>query len=126
GECGGKRHHPQAVSRARTSPVEGVPGPCRAEHSSAWRRADMFVDQARIFVQAGAGGNGVVAWRREKYVPQGGPDGGDGGRGGSIILEATRDLTTLVDFRYQPRYQAERGGHGQGGKRHGKNGEDRI
>lgn len=86
----------------------------------------MFVDQARIFVQAGAGGNGVVAWRREKYVPQGGPDGGDGGRGGSIILEATRDLTTLVDFRYQPRYQAERGGHGQGGKRHGKNGEDRI
>lgn len=86
----------------------------------------MFVDQARIFVQAGAGGNGVVSWRREKYVPQGGPDGGDGGRGGSVFLEATGDLTTLIDFRYQPRYKAERGGHGQGGKRHGKNGEDRV
>lgn len=86
----------------------------------------MFVDQARIFVQAGAGGNGVVSWRREKYVPHGGPDGGDGGRGGSVILEATHDLTTLVDFRYQPRYKAERGGHGQGGRRHGKNGEDRV
>ena len=86
----------------------------------------MFVDQARIFVQAGAGGNGVVSWRRERYVPQGGPDGGDGGRGGSVFLEATGDLTTLIDFRYQPRYKAERGGHGQGGKRHGKNGEDRV
>src|SRR5690625_7849308 len=88
--------------------------------------ANMFVDQARIYVEAGAGGNGVVSWRREKYVAQGGPDGGRGIRGGSIILEATSDLTTLVDFRYRPRYKGERGGHGQGGKRHGKNGEDRI
>lgn len=88
--------------------------------------ANMFVDQARIYVEAGAGGNGVVSWRREKYVAQGGPDGGDGGRGGSVILEATSDLTTLVDFRYRPKYKGERGGHGQGGKRHGKNGSDRV
>src|SRR5690625_1542059 len=88
--------------------------------------ANMFVDQARIYVEAGAGGNGVVSWRREKYVPQGGPDGGDGGRGGSAILEATSDLSTLIDFRYRPQYKGERGGQGQGGKRHGKNGSDRI
>lgn len=119
----------------------GVPGPwyylrmtqggCPNVDASVLRYAEqgggnMFVDQARIYVEAGSGGNGVVSWRREKYVAQGGPDGGDGGRGGSVILEATSDLLTLIDFRYQPRYKGERGGHGQGGKRHGKNGEDRI
>lgn len=86
----------------------------------------MFVDRVRIFVKAGDGGRGAVAWRREKYVAAGGPDGGDGGKGGSVILEATPDLSTLIDFRYRPHYQAERGADGEGGKRHGRNGEDLV
>jgi GTPase len=83
----------------------------------------MFVDQATIHVKSGAGGNGMVAWRREKYVPFGGPAGGDGGLGGSVYLEASNDLNTLLDFRYQSIYKAgdgEKGGikncHGKGGK----------
>lgn len=86
----------------------------------------MFVDSVKIFVKAGDGGRGAVAWRREKYVPSGGPDGGDGGRGGSVILEATTDLSTLIDFRYRPHYQAERGRDGEGSKRHGRGGEDLV
>lgn len=86
----------------------------------------MFVDEVRIFIKAGDGGNGAVAWRREKYIPAGGPDGGDGGRGGSVILEASADMSTLIDFRFRPHYQAERGRDGEGGKRHGRNGEDLV
>ena len=59
----------------------------------------MFIDSAKIFVRSGKGGNGVIHWRREKFIPKGGPDGGDGGRGGDIIIEANRQLTTLLDFR---------------------------
>lgn len=84
----------------------------------------MFVDGVRVFVKSGDGGNGAVAWRREKYIPAGGPDGGDGGHGGSVIIKADPALTTLVDFRFRPRYQAERGADGEGGKRHGRNGQD--
>lgn len=86
----------------------------------------MFVDQVRIFVKSGDGGDGAVAWRREKYVPAGGPAGGDGGDGGSVILEARSSVSTLVDFRFRPRYVAQRGADGQGSKRHGKNAEDLI
>jgi GTP-binding protein len=83
-----------------------------------------FLDRARIYVKAGNGGNGVTAFRREKFVPRGGPSGGDGGRGGSVYMEATEHLNTLLHFRYNPRYVAERGRHGEGSNRHGRDGED--
>jgi len=85
-----------------------------------------FVDYVKIHVKAGDGGKGCVSFRREKYVPRGGPDGGDGGRGGHIIIRATDELNTLLDLRYQREYRAEKGQHGMGKKMHGKNGEDLI
>ncbi|MFH1014309.1 MAG: GTPase ObgE [Nitrospirota bacterium] len=85
-----------------------------------------FVDYTKIYVKAGDGGRGCVSFRREKYVPRGGPNGGDGGRGGHIIFRASRELNTLLDLRYQREYKAKRGQHGMGKKMHGKNGEDRI
>ena len=84
----------------------------------------VFLDKARIYVKAGDGGDGAVSFRREKYVPRGGPDGGDGGRGGSIYIEATEDLNTLYSFRYKQRFHAGRGGNGAGGRRHGAKGKD--
>lgn len=85
-----------------------------------------FVDYVKVYVKAGDGGRGCVAFRREKYVPRGGPSGGDGGRGGHIIFRASRELNTLLDLRYQREYRAKRGQHGMGKKMHGKDGEDRI
>jgi GTP-binding protein len=84
-----------------------------------------FLDRAKIFVKGGDGGNGVTAFRREKFVPRGGPSGGDGGRGGSVWMEATTQLNTLLQFRFNPEFRAGRGLHGEGDKRHGKDGEDR-
>ncbi|ABB13865.1 MULTISPECIES: GTPase ObgE [Carboxydothermus] len=84
----------------------------------------MFYDTAKIYVKAGDGGNGCVSFRREKYVPNGGPDGGDGGRGGSVILVGDEGLNTLLDFRYKRHYKAPRGEHGKGSNRHGKAGEN--
>ena len=86
----------------------------------------MFIDKARIFVKAGNGGNGAVSFRREKYVPSGGPDGGDGGRGANIIMVADTGLRTLMDFKYKRKYSAQHGEDGSKKKRAGKNGEDLI
>ncbi|HED30438.1 MAG TPA: GTPase ObgE [Prosthecochloris aestuarii] len=85
-----------------------------------------FVDSAKIVVKAGDGGNGCVSFRREKYVPKGGPDGGDGGRGGHVYLRANTQLSTLLDFRYRKNYEAGRGGHGQGSRKAGKSGRDIV
>lgn len=84
-----------------------------------------FVDQVKIFVQAGNGGNGCVSFRREKYVPRGGPDGGNGGRGGSVFLVGDRRLQTLYDLQLHPHYKAGRGAHGMGKGRDGRSGQDR-
>ncbi|MCI6693631.1 MAG: GTPase ObgE [Clostridium sp.] len=84
----------------------------------------MFIDKAKIFVKSGDGGNGCVSFRREKYVPLGGPDGGDGGKGGSVIFEVDPGLTTLLDFKYKKKFVAEAGGKGEGSKCYGKDGDD--
>ncbi len=86
----------------------------------------MFVDIAKIKIKAGDGGNGAVAFRREKYVAAGGPDGGDGGRGGNIVFKVNDNLSTLADFRYKRKYRASDGDSGQGGHRNGKRGDDLI
>jgi GTP-binding protein len=86
----------------------------------------MFVDEVRIWVKGGDGGNGCLSFHHEKFVPKGGPDGGDGGRGGHVILQVDPQLTTLVDLRYRWKYHAKRGKNGQGNNKHGKNGEDLI
>lgn len=86
----------------------------------------MFVDDVEIEVAAGDGGRGCMSFRREKFVPRGGPNGGDGGRGGSVFLLASAHLNTLVNFRFEKEHRAERGGHGQGSNKTGKNGRDLI
>ena len=86
----------------------------------------MFLDRVKIWIRAGDGGDGAATFRREAHVPRGGPDGGDGGRGGSIELRVDPGLTTLLDFRYKHHFKAEPGGKGLGAKRHGKSGDDLV
>ncbi|WP_310598675.1 GTPase ObgE [Desulfobulbus sp.] len=85
-----------------------------------------FVDEAKFFVKAGDGGNGCVSFRREKFVPKGGPNGGDGGRGGDVLLRADRNLRSLIDFRYKSHFKAESGVGGQGSDKHGRSGGDCV
>jgi len=85
-----------------------------------------FLDQAKIYVRSGGGGPGAVSFRREKYVEYGGPDGGDGGRGGAIVFEAVAGLNTLIDFRYAQHFKAPRGGHGMGKNRTGASAKDMV
>jgi len=85
-----------------------------------------FLDQAKIYIRSGNGGGGAVSFRREKFIPNGGPDGGDGGHGGNIWITAQDGLNTLIDFRYQQHFKAQTGHHGQGRQMHGAKGEDII
>ncbi|MGB3167716.1 MAG: GTPase ObgE [Alteraurantiacibacter sp.] len=85
-----------------------------------------FLDQAKIFIKSGAGGPGAVSFRREKYIEFGGPDGGNGGKGGDVILEAVPGLNTLIDFRYTQHFKAKRGGHGMGKDRYGAGADDLV
>ena len=86
----------------------------------------MFVDRVKVFAQAGTGGRGSVSFRREKFVPKGGPDGGDGGRGGNVILRADRHVDNLANLFYEPLIKAKNGGHGMGKKMSGRAGADKI
>src|SRR4051812_38561082 len=86
----------------------------------------MFLDEARIEVIGGAGGRGCVSWRREKYVPKGGPDGGDGGKGGSVIIQADDNTDTLSNFASRKKFEAQKGRYGSGSNSRGKDGEDLI
>src|SRR5512139_4180697 len=98
----------------------------RALRRAAQEFAVKFVDEAWIEVVAGDGGNGAVSFRREKYVPRGGPDGGDGGRGGSIVLVADRNINTLIDYRYARLHRAKRGENGRGADQYGKGADDVV
>src|SRR3954447_20030377 len=86
----------------------------------------MFVDRVKVFAQAGNGGRGSVSFRREKFVPKGGPDGGDGGRGGNVILRGDRHVDNLANLLYEPLIKAKNGGHGMGKKMSGRAGVDKI
>ena len=86
----------------------------------------MFVDKVEVLVRAGDGGNGAVSFRHEKYVDKGGPDGGDGGRGGDVVFVADRNLNTLLDFRYKQKLEASSGQNGAKRNQHGRSGEDLI
>src|SRR3954463_16713375 len=83
-----------------------------------------FLDQAKVFLKSGDGGPGIVAFRREKFIEFGGPDGGDGGRGGDVVIEAVNGLNTLIDYRYRQHFKAQNGVPGMGKDRHGANGND--
>jgi GTP-binding protein len=85
-----------------------------------------FLDEAKVYIASGAGGNGCVAFRREKFIEFGGPSGGDGGRGGDVVIEAVNGLNTLIDYRYQQHFKAERGGNGMGKDMHGANGKNVV
>lgn len=85
-----------------------------------------FIDEAKFFVKGGDGGNGCVSFRREKFVPKGGPDGGNGGDGGNVIIAASQQLSSLIDFRYRSHFMAEKGAHGQGKNKNGRNGKNLI
>src|SRR3954464_4664444 len=86
----------------------------------------MFIDRVVVRIKAGDGGSGVTSFRREKFVPMGGPDGGDGGRGGNVIVRADRNLSTLLDYTYRDSWQAQPGGHGSGANKSGRSGSDLV
>lgn len=98
----------------------------QGQHNHKARGNNGFCRRGKIFVKAGDGGNGCVSFRREKFVPKGGPNGGDGGRGGSVFIEADSRKHSLIDFRYRSHFKAERGGNGQGSDKHGRGGQDTV
>ncbi len=105
--------------------IRHSPIACRFSNQSL-NTNKMFIDRVKIHVKAGDGGDGVTAFRREKFVPRGGPSGGDGGKGGDVWMEADEGLNTLLHLRYNPEHKAERGRHGEGSNRHGKDGADAL
>ncbi|MHC4657284.1 MAG: GTPase ObgE [Planctomycetota bacterium] len=118
-------HVEQKYNPGKDRPVTGT---CRMPVSKCDRRNAnvMFIDQAQIWVKAGDGGNGCLSFRREKYVPKGGPDGGDGGRGGNVYFQAAENLDTLLDFAGKHHWRAQNGQPGSGANKHGANGQDLV
>lgn len=104
----------------------GTPSPTGSSAFFFAHLLRMFIDEARIYVKAGDGGDGCMAFRREKFVPRGGPSGGDGGKGGDIVFAASQRHNTLMHFRFRPEHRAERGGHGEGSNRTGHDGQDLV
>src|SRR5215471_2681735 len=122
----GRLRHPRSPAALDLRPV----GKCRL-FGYLWVAAPpplpylgpmKFLDEAKVYIRSGDGGNGCVAFRREKFIEFGGPSGGNGGRGGDVIIEAVDGLNTLIDYRYQQHFKAERGGNGMGKDRHGAGG----
>jgi GTPase len=111
------------VAPGRTRSEDGL---CTGPDEGCTQLVSIDIDEARIWVKAGSGGNGVVSFRREKFVPLGGPDGGDGGRGGSVYLVARAGVSTLLEFARRRQFQAQNGGPGRGARQHGKAGEDLV
>lgn len=113
-------------THATEKPLLGLFFCLRKDDDTYFGRLMKFIDEVKIKVKAGDGGRGCVSFRREKFVPRGGPNGGNGGDGGDVVVVADRQLTTLLDLRYQKQYKAARGEHGRGKDQHGKRGEDRV
>ena len=86
----------------------------------------MFIDRALVRVKAGDGGSGIISFRREKFAPMGGPDGGDGGKGGDVVVRVDTNLNTLLDYTYRDKWRAQDGEHGSGSNRSGRSGEDLV
>src|SRR5262245_53848582 len=110
---------------------DGVPCDCRARALAFWHNrshiwAMKFLDEAKVYVRSGDGGNGCVSFRREKFIEFGGPNGGDGGKGGAVIVQSVGGLTTLIDYRYQQHFKAKNGRGGMGKDRHGASGDDIV
>src|SRR5437773_10524013 len=97
---------------------------CRAQFEYGIGSAMTFIDRVRIHVKAGDGGSGISSFRREKFAPMGGPDGGDGGRGGDVLIKGDANLATLLDYSYRDSWKAESGHHGSGANRSGASGAD--
>ena len=117
----------RGLPRWRPGASEGSPPAEWRIASSRTKRPTMhFLDQAKIFAKSGAGGPGAVSFRREKYIEFGGPDGGDGGKGGDVVFEAVGGLNTLIDFRYTQHFRAPRGKGGAGSNRTGAGGSDLV
>ena len=100
--------------------------PIAAQSYNHYLHAMKFLDEAKVYIRSGDGGNGCVSFRREKFIEFGGPNGGDGGRGGDVIVTAVNGLNTLIDYRYQQHFNAKNGGGGMGKDRHGANGADIV
>src|SRR3984957_4418918 len=109
-----------AIAYALPARIGQAPSRCGARRKPTWRArrerqlAMKFLDQARVYIRSGDGGAGAVSFRREKFIEFGGPDGGDGGRGGDVVVECADGLNTLIDFRYQQHFKAKTGMHGMG------------
>ncbi len=117
---------PAGTATLRLGAMRRNPADCRASAYVLSSNGMKFLDEAKVYIRSGNGGNGCISFRREKFIEFGGPNGGDGGHGGDVIVTAVNGLNTLIDYRYQQHFKAKSGGGGMGKDRHGANGEDIV